>query len=155
MSVVLAAAAAALFGIGTYLMLQRKLSRIIIGLGLMSHGANVLWLTSGRRGREPLIRDAESSPMADPLPHALALTTIVITFGASAFLLALAFRSWVLTNDDEVESDVTDLLVARGGVEPRDLLDEELAEHEVLHENEQAALQASGSGRIDVDGRQR
>jgi multicomponent Na+:H+ antiporter subunit C len=142
MSVVLAFAAAALFGIGTYLLLQRKLSRIIIGLGLMSHGGNVLWLTSGRRGREPIVGGAEPSAMADPLPHALALTTIVITFGVSAFLLALAFRSWILTSDDEVENDVADLLVARGGVASKDVIDEELAEHEILRE-EQAALQAS------------
>ena len=50
MTVMLAAVAAALFGIGTYLLLQRKLSRIIIGLGLLTHGANVLLITAGRRG---------------------------------------------------------------------------------------------------------
>jgi len=151
MSIVLAFAAAALFGIGTYLVLQRKLSRIIVGLGLMSHGGNILWLTSGRRGREPIIGGSDPSAMADPLPHALALTTIVITFGVSALLLALAFRSWVLTNDDEVENDVADLLVARGGVMSKDVIDEELAEHEVLREQEQAALLATSVGHGDPD----
>ena len=47
MTVMLAATAAALFGIGTYLVLQRKLSRIIIGIALLSHGANVLMVGSG------------------------------------------------------------------------------------------------------------
>ena len=42
--------AAVLFGIGTYLLLQRKLSRLIIGLGLIGHGANVVFVTAGRRG---------------------------------------------------------------------------------------------------------
>ena len=53
MTVLLAATAAALFGIGTYLLLQRKLSRIIIGLGLLTHGANILLITAGRRGAPP------------------------------------------------------------------------------------------------------
>ena len=43
--------AAVLFGIGTYLLLQRKLSRLIIGLGLIGHGANVVFVTATRRGR--------------------------------------------------------------------------------------------------------
>jgi multicomponent Na+:H+ antiporter subunit C len=150
MSILLAASAAALFGIGTYMVLQRKLSRIIIGLSLMSHGGNVLWLTSGRGGREPLVTD-DASSMADPLPHALALTTIVITFGVTAFLLALAFRSWVLTHDDEVENDVADLLVVRGGIDSKELIDEELAEHEVLREQAQAALLAAEGGRDEPD----
>lgn len=143
MSIVLAAAAAALFGVGTYLVLQRKLSRIIIGLGLMSHGGNVLWLTAGRAGREPIVGENDTLALADPLPHALALTTIVITFGASALLLALAFRSWVLTHDDEVENDVADLLVARGGVVARDVIDERLAEAELVREEEQVAMRTA------------
>ncbi len=96
MSVLLAFAAAVLFGVGTYLVLQRKLSRIIIGLGLLTHGANVLLLTSGQAGDEPLIGVGDAGDFADPLPHALALTAIVITFGVSALLLAMAFRSWIL-----------------------------------------------------------
>jgi multicomponent Na+:H+ antiporter subunit C len=124
MSVLLAAAAAALFGIGTYLVLQRKLSRIIIGLGLISHGANVLFLLSGRRGRAPLIGRGDPAEFADPLPQALALTAIVITFGVTAFLLALAYRSYLLTNDDEVQDDVEDRLVARGGFADREVTEE-------------------------------
>ena len=115
-TVTLAFAAATLFGVGTYLVLQRKLSRIIIGLGLLTHGANVLLMTSGRAGDEPLIGVGDVDDLADPLPHALALTAIVITFGVSALLLAMAFRSWILRGDDEVENDVADTLIARGGV---------------------------------------
>ena len=114
MTVVLAATAAMLFGIGTYLILQRKLSRIIIGLGLLTHGANILLITSGRRGGPPLIGNAEAESFSDPLPQALALTAIVITFAVTALLLALAFRSFLLTHDDEVEDDVGDRAVATG-----------------------------------------
>jgi multicomponent Na+:H+ antiporter subunit C len=127
-SVLLAFAAAVLFGVGTYLVLQRKLSRIIIGLGLLTHGANVLLLTSGRPGDEPLIGVTDAAGFADPLPHALALTAIVITFGVTALLLAMAFRSWILRGDDEVENDVADTLIARGGVEPKEVADEERRE---------------------------
>lgn len=102
MSIVAAAAAASLFGIGTYLVLQRKLSRIIIGLGLITHGANVLMITASRRGRAPLIGSADAEQFADPLPQALALTAIVISFGVTALLLALAYRSWLLSDDDEI-----------------------------------------------------
>src|SRR5690606_39515382 len=50
--------------------------------------------------------------MVDPLPQALALTAIVITFALTTFLLALAFRSWVLLGHDEVQDDVEDRRVA-------------------------------------------
>jgi multicomponent Na+:H+ antiporter subunit C len=115
-TIVLAAAAAALFGIGTYLLLQRKLSRIIIGLGLMTHGANLLLITSGRRGDPPLIGTGNPSSFSDPVPEALVLTAIVITFGVTTLLLALAYRSWLLTHDDEVQDDVGDRTIARADV---------------------------------------
>lgn len=142
MSFTIAFAAAALFGIGTYLVLQRKLSRIIIGLGLLTHGANVLLLGSGRSGIEPLIGEGPLGAMSDPLPHALALTSIVITFGVTALLLAMAFRSWILTNDDEVENDAADTLVARGSVLAREVSDEVAAEDEA--EDEELAASTVG-----------
>ena len=49
---------------------------------------------------------------ADPLPQAMVLTAIVITFGVTAFLLALAFRSWLLTGEDFVQDDVEDRRIA-------------------------------------------
>lgn len=115
MSVLLAATAAGLFAIGTYVVLQRKLSRIIIGLGLISHGGNVLMLTAGRRGTAPIIGRGPVEEFSDPLPQALALTAIVITFATSALLLALAFRSWRLTSDDDVQDDPTDLMLIEHG----------------------------------------
>lgn len=116
MTIPLALVAALLFSIGTYLILQRKLSRIIIGLGLLTHGANVLLITSGRRGEPPLIRGDDLSSFSDPLPQALVLTAIVISFGVTTLLLALAFRSWLLTRDDEVRDDVGDRDIARAEV---------------------------------------
>lgn len=125
MSILLAFTSAMLFGVGTYMVMQRKLSRIIIGLALISHGANVLLLMSGRRGRAPIIGNADAADFADPLPQALALTAIVITFATTALLLALAYRSWVLTSDDEVQDDVGDRLVAAGALRDKEVTDEE------------------------------
>ena len=107
MSLIVLALAAALAGFGTYLLLQRLLSRIIIGLGLLSHAANLLIIfTSTRFGEPPLV--GASGVRSDPLPQALVLTAIVITFGVTALLLGLALRSYLLTGSDAVEDDVED-----------------------------------------------
>jgi multicomponent Na+:H+ antiporter subunit C len=113
-TVLIAFTAAVLFACGTWLLMQRRLSRIIIGVGLLGHGANLLLIVAGGPGgRAPLIGTEGNGAFADPLPQALALTAIVITFGVTAFLLALGFRSWQITRDDQVEDDVEDRIVAR------------------------------------------
>lgn len=114
MSIALAVCAATLFGCGTYLLLQRTLTRVILGVALLGHGTVLLLqVAGGRAGDPPLMgTDVAGDAVVDPLPHALALTAIVITFGVTAFLLALAYRSWSLTEDDEVRDDVEDRLVA-------------------------------------------
>lgn len=130
MSLVLAVATALLFSLGTWLLLQRSLTRTIIGLGLLGHGANLLMLLSGRRrGVAPFVGSMEGHQVADPMPQALALTAIVISFGLSAFLLAVAYRSWQLTGDDLAEDDVEDRRIA--GLRAR-LDDEEVADQEAL-----------------------
>ena len=127
MTILLAATAGLLFSVGTFLVLQRKLSRIIIGLGLLTHGANLLLIGSGRRGNPPLIGTGDVESLSDPLPQALALTAIVITFAVTVLLLALAYRSWMLTHDDEVEDDVGDRDVARSEILYDEIHDQELA----------------------------
>jgi len=120
----LAATAALLFGLGTYLLLQRKLSRIIIGLSLLTHGANVLFVGAGRRGTAPIDGRGDPASFADPLPQALVLTAIVISFATTTLLLALAYRSWLLTDDDEVDDDVEDRAVASRGHADTEIEDE-------------------------------
>jgi len=114
-TLVVALTAGAVFAAGTYLVLQRMLSRVLIGLALLGHGANlVLLAAAGTAGRAPFVDGTEGAPAADPLPQALILTAIVITFGVLAFLAALAYRSWRLTGSDEVEDDVEDRRIAAG-----------------------------------------
>jgi multicomponent Na+:H+ antiporter subunit C len=127
MTILLAAVAATLFAVGTYLVLQRKLSRIIIGLALLTHGGNILLITSGRRGNPPIVGSADPSTFSDPVPQALALTAIVITFAVTALLLALAYRSWLLTHDDEVEDDVGDRDIARDRHLDTEVADQQVA----------------------------
>lgn len=114
MSWIIAVTAGLLFATGTYLILQRLLSRIIVGLGLIAHGANLVLLGSGGDPGSPPIVDATAPPAgySDPLEQALVLTAIVITFGITAFLLALAYRSWTEMGSDEVEDDAEDRRIA-------------------------------------------
>jgi multisubunit Na+/H+ antiporter MnhC subunit len=112
-STILAVAAAVLFGTGTHLVLQRELTRMLLGLSLLSHGANVVLLLAARGPGRPAFVDGRDDPRTflDPIPQAFTLTAIVITFGVTCFLLALAYRSWVLTQDDTVQDDPEDVRV--------------------------------------------
>ena len=138
MTIALAATAATLFGTGTYLLLQRQLSRIVIGLSLLAHGANLLLLLSaGGRGEPTFVGAADQDSLLDPLPQAFILTAIVITFGASTFLLALAYRSYEFTRDDEVQDDLEDRAIALR-VEATEEVDEGEEPDETTASSEQA-----------------
>ena len=79
-------------------------------------------------GSPPVIGKGDKGDFADPLPQALALTAIVITFGVTAFLLAMAYRSWQLTHDDVVADDREDRLIAASRRTDSDVADVEAAE---------------------------
>lgn len=113
--IALAVGVGALFAVGSYLVMQRPLTRIVIGFALLGHGTVLLLLASGGRPGRPPLAGIGRGRVADPLPQAFALTAIVISFGLTAFLLALAYRSWTHTGDDEVEDDVEDRRIARLG----------------------------------------
>lgn len=113
MNLVLVLAAGLLCACGTYLVLGRQLSRVVIGIGLLGHGVNVLLLLAGGDTGEAVFIGDNPEEFADPLPQAFILTAIVITFGVIAFLLTLAYRSWVITADDAVEDDIEDRRIAR------------------------------------------
>ncbi|EPZ37633.1 Multiple resistance and pH homeostasis protein C [Anoxybacillus ayderensis] len=93
-----------LFTAATYLMLSKSLLRIIIGTGLLSHGAHLLLLTMGglKVGAPPLLGE-KATRYVDPLPQALILTAIVISFGVTAFFLVLAYRSYQEIGTDHME----------------------------------------------------
>jgi len=99
---------------GVYLLLERSLSRVIVGVTLISNGVNVLFLIAGgAAGGPPLIGSTPPEQMSDPLPQAMVLTAIVINLGITAFVLAMAYRSWQLHGHDEVQDDLEDRRIAR------------------------------------------
>jgi multicomponent Na+:H+ antiporter subunit C len=105
---------AVLYAVGFYLLMQRSLMRVLIGVVVLGHGTNLLLqLAGGPPGRAPIIGLADPSTFADPLPQALALTAVVITFALTTFLLALGYRSYVLVGRDEVQDDLEDARIAR------------------------------------------
>lgn len=98
-TITMAIAVGVLFASGVYLLLQRSPIRLVLGLGLITHGVNLLlFSTSGlRRGLPPIIMDkaafaGDISQFVDPLPQALILTAIVISFGVTSFMVALVNR---------------------------------------------------------------
>ncbi len=110
----LVVACAAMSGCGVYLLLERSLTRVLVGLVLLSNGINLMFLlASGPAGESPFYGSADPADMSDPLPQALVLTAIVITLGTVAFLLAMAHRSWQLNSHDDVQDDVEDGRIRR------------------------------------------
>ncbi|MFJ4172606.1 Na(+)/H(+) antiporter subunit C [Microbacterium sp. NPDC089696] len=115
---------AVLFGCGVYAMLERSLTRVLIGFLLLGNATNILLLiVMGVPGRAPFY--GAEGDVSDPLPQALTLTAIVITFAVSAFLLALIYRSWQLGQADTVEDDEADIALRERTDADEDLMDDE------------------------------
>ncbi|MGW5671452.1 Na(+)/H(+) antiporter subunit C [Micromonospora sp. NPDC003776] len=112
-TLVLVIAVGVLVATGVTLLLERSLTRILLGVILLGNGVNLLILLGGRAGAAPLVGTAPTGRMSDALPQAMVLTAVVITFGLTAFLLAVAYRSWYLSGDDEVQDDLEDRQIAR------------------------------------------
>ncbi|MFI7494990.1 Na(+)/H(+) antiporter subunit C [Kocuria sp. M4R2S49] len=104
-----------LYAVGVYLLLERSLTRVLLGLMLLTNGTNLLILhAGGDAGSAPLYEESIAAEnYSDPLPQALILTAIVISLAVTAFLLGMIYRSWVLGRRDEILDDVEDRRVAR------------------------------------------
>lgn len=108
MELVLALVIGLLYTTGLYLMLRRNVVRLVFGLVLLGHAANLLIFTAGGlvRGRPPIIPDgsvAAPPGAADPLPQALVLTAIVIGFAVVSFAAVLVHRVIAQTGTDDVD----------------------------------------------------
>ncbi|ARF13486.1 MULTISPECIES: Na(+)/H(+) antiporter subunit C [Sporosarcina] len=92
-----------LFTAAVYLILSRSLLKVILGTGLLSHGAHLLILTMGGLGgtAPPVVIDGVTD-FADPLPQALILTAIVISFGVTAVMLVMAYRMYDVHRTDNM-----------------------------------------------------
>lgn len=89
---------------GIYLALRARSFQVVLGLTLMSYAVNLFLFASGRLvlNRPPIWEKAAAAP-TDPLPQALVLTAIVITFGMTALVVILALRSFLETGSDHVD----------------------------------------------------
>jgi multicomponent K+:H+ antiporter subunit C len=106
MEIVVALGVGVLAACGIYLTLQARSFSVILGLTLLSYSVNLLIFFGGRLAAlaPPLVLP-QAQGLADPLPQALVLTAIVIGFGMTAFLVALALRAKGETGDDHVDAD--------------------------------------------------
>jgi multicomponent Na+:H+ antiporter subunit C len=113
-----------LYAAGVYLLLDRSLTRVLLGFVLMGNATNLLVLSSGGpAGLAPILGYSDAEGFNDPLPQALILTAIVITFGVSAFVLAIIHRSWRLARNEAVGTDEEDRRVAASRDTDADELD--------------------------------
>lgn len=155
-SAVMILAMGVMFACGVYLMLERSLTRVLLGFLLMGNAINLLiMLTAGEPGGAPLtdgeVFDFEG--MTDPLPQALILTAIVITLAMAAFLLALIYRSWRIARADVVMDDEEDVRVAtEARVEDLDVESGTSGTYEDTEFGDEAESPIPGAPDLDGDG---
>lgn len=101
---------AVMYAAGVYIMLERSLTRVLIGFLLVGNATNLLiFIMSGRPGSSPIVTGTSlDETIVDPIPQVLMLTAIVINFGITALLLALIYRSWWLARLGDEGDTVTD-----------------------------------------------
>jgi multicomponent Na+:H+ antiporter subunit C len=118
----------ALTSAGVYLLLERNMTRMLLGLLLIGNAINLLILTVGSSSGNPPIRGRTSNgetTTADPLAQGMILTAIVISMGIAAFVLALTYRSFRLTTEEEVTNDPEDTRVSQMSGKDATALDED------------------------------
>jgi multicomponent Na+:H+ antiporter subunit C len=114
-----------LFAAGVTLLLERNLTRVILGFAMLGNAVNLLILLGGAYGGPPIVGVTPEPRMSDPLTQAMILTAIVITLAMTAFLLAMAYRSWLLTGHDNVQDDVEDRRIMKRAERDEGLEDDE------------------------------
>lgn len=128
-----------LYAIGIYLLLERSLTRVLLGLMLLANATNILLLTTGGySGLAPIFnKDIPATEFNDPLPQAFILTSIVISFAVTAFMLSMIYRSWLLNRADHIQDDQEDLRVAKQDLFDLEEDSEIAIETSDFHENNQ------------------
>lgn len=109
MTLLLALLVGLLYAVGLYLLMRRSLVRLVVGLVVLAHAANLLIFTAAGLTRDgvPVVSNGLSAPagaIADPLPQALILTAIVISFGVLSFTLVLVYRTYREIGPDEADA---------------------------------------------------
>lgn len=108
MDTILAFIIGGLYAAGIYLVLRRSIVKLIIGLAILGQAANLLIFTAAglTRAKPPIVPEGATIPVensADPLPQALILTAIVISFGVLAFTTVLVKRVYQTVGTDDLD----------------------------------------------------
>jgi len=104
MELIISLVVAILTGTGVFLSLRARTFPVVLGLTLISYAVNFFIFSMGRLtvGAPPIV-GSHSLPYTDPLPQALVLTAIVISFGMTAFVIVLALKSYSELGNDHVD----------------------------------------------------
>ncbi len=104
MTLAISLAISVIFGAGAFLILQRNLIRVVIGMLMISNSAILFLIAAGlSRGRPPIYPFPGPEPVSDPLVQAMALTALVISSSVTALLLGLAYRLYVSHRTVDIE----------------------------------------------------
>lgn len=108
MELLIAIITGVLYAAGIYMILRRSLVKLILGLILLGNGANLLIFLVGRltAGKPPIIAEESkvfTEAYADPIPQALILTAIVISFGLQAFAIVTIKRVYKVVGTDDLD----------------------------------------------------
>lgn len=146
--------ASSLIGTGVYLFLSRSLVRALMGFLLMGNGINLLFIIgSGPAGTPPIVGAADDAGMSDPVPQALVLTAIVITLAMTAFVLALAHRSWQLGRQDLVDDDTESARIhARAEADVVDSPSAREQADEITAESQRIERESGDKSRVGIPG---
>jgi multicomponent K+:H+ antiporter subunit C len=109
MEFLLASAVGVLTAAGIYLILRQRTFPVILGMSFLSYGVNVFLFATGRLVVDlpPILSDGAAA-YTDPLPQALVLTAIVISFGMTAVIVMIALGAWLSARDDRVDMSEDD-----------------------------------------------
>ncbi len=108
MEMIVASSVGILTAGGVYLLLRQRTFPVILGLALLSYAVNVFLFSSGRLavGLPPVLNKYAETAYTDPLPQALVLTAIVISFGMTAVLVMIALGAYLESAEDGVNIDL-------------------------------------------------
>ncbi len=104
MEMIVASAIGVLTAGGIYLILRLRAFPVILGMALLSYAVNVFLFSTGRLAVNlpPVLNKYADVSYSDPLPQALVLTAIVISFGMTAVLVMIALGSYLEADSDEI-----------------------------------------------------
>ncbi|MDG4647537.1 Na+/H+ antiporter subunit C [Roseibacterium sp. SDUM158017] len=110
MEVIVASSVGVLTAGGVYLLLRLRTFPVILGIALLSYAVNVFLFASGRLAidRSPILSPYGDAAYTDPLPQALVLTAIVISFGMTAVLVMIGLGAFLEADDDRIDIDRTE-----------------------------------------------